>query len=65
MVKDIYVHLRDSYTEIQGAGKQIAQFEEDLVKGKLTFKLPTKPLPLPLPKPPVKLTKNNLKKHSK
>ena len=64
MEKDIYIDLRDSYIEIQGDEKQIAQFEEDMLKGEITFELITKPLPL-LIKPPVKLTKKNLKKHLK
>ena len=65
MEKDINIDLRDSYIEIQGDEKQITQIEEDTLKGKITFKLITKPLPIPLPKPPVKLTKKNLKKYLK
>ena len=57
MEKDIYIDLRDSYIEIQGDEKQIAQFEEDMLKGKITFQITTKP--------PVKLTKKNVIKFLK
>ena len=61
MEQDKYIDLRDSYIDIQGVEKQIAQFEEDMLNGKITFQKFTKPLPLP--KPAVKLTKKNLKKY--
>ena len=61
MEKDINIDLRDSYIEIQCGEKQIAQFEEDKLNGKITFELITKPLPLP--KHPVKSTKKNLRKN--
>ena len=61
MEKDIGIDLCDSYIEIQGDGKQIAHFEEDMLKSEITFELITKSLP----KPPVKLTKKNLKKFLK
>ena len=57
MEKDTYIDLRDSYIETQGDEKQIAQFEEDMLKGKITFEITTKP--------PVKLTKINLKEYLK
>ena len=60
MEKDKYFDLCDSYIEKQGDEKQIAQFEEDMLNGKITLELITKQLPLP--KPPVKLTKKNLRK---
>ena len=63
MEPDKYIDLRDSYIEIQSDGKQIAEFEEDMLNRKITFELITKPISLP--KPPVKLTKKNLKKFLK
>ena len=63
MEQDKYIHLRDSYIEIQGDENQIAQFEEDMLREKITFELIKKPLPLP--KPPVNLLKKNLKKFLK
>ena len=37
MEQDKYIDLHDSYIEIQGVEKQIAQFEEDLLNGKTPF----------------------------
>ena len=52
MEQDKNIDSRDSYIEIQGDEKQLAQFE-----------IITKPISLL--KPPVKLTKKNLKKYLK
>ena len=45
MEQDKYIDLRDSYIDIQGVEKQIAQIEEDMLNGKITFQKFTKPLP--------------------
>ena len=58
MEKDEYFSLGDSYIEIQGDEKQVAQFIDDILNGKIKFELSTKFLP----ETPVKLTKKNLKK---
>ena len=61
MEKDKYFSLGDSYIEIQGHEKQVAQFNDDILNGKIKFELSTKSSP----KTPVKLTKKNLKKSLK
>ena len=52
------VSLGDSYLEKQGEEKQVSQFEDDTLNGKIKFELCRKSLP----KTPLKLSKKNLKK---
>ena len=61
MEKDKYIYLGDSYIKIAGNENQITQFKNDFSIGKIQMVLSTKPLP----KPPVKLSKKNLKKYLK
>ena len=66
MEQDKYISVGDSYIEIEGVGNDVSQFLDDIVNGKITMKLSTKPLPkTPVRKTPVKLTKKNLKKKFK
>ena len=51
MERDKYISLGDSYIEIQGDEKQVAQFNGDILNGKK----------FELSKTPVKLTKKNIK----
>ena len=59
MESDKYFSLGDSYIEIQGDEKGVAQYIDDKSNGKTKFVLFTKSLPN---KTPVKMTKLNLKK---
>ena len=64
MDQDKCISLGDSYIEIEGVEKDISQFKDDILNGKIIFKLSTKSLPkAPVPKTPVKLTRKNLKKY--
>ena len=45
MEKDKYISLGDSYLEVQGDEKQVGQFEDDILNGKIKFELSTKSLP--------------------
>ena len=56
MEQDKYVSLQDAYIETQGVEKDVLQFQDDILNGKITFELSTNSLP----KAPVKLTQKNL-----
>ena len=51
-----YISVGDSFIEIQGDEKQVAQFNDDILNGKIKFELS---------KTPVKLTKKNFEKYLK
>ena len=61
MRKDKFICLGESYIEIDGDEKKVAQLIDDILKGKIKMETSTKSLT----KTPVKLTKKNLKKYLK
>ena len=61
MEQDKFTFLSDSYIEIEGSEKEIAQFINSISKGKIMTELSRKPLP----ETPVKFTKRNLEKYLK
>ena len=58
MENDKLISLRDSYIEIEGVEKEVTQFIDDILDGKIKMVKFTKPTP----KTPVKLTKKYLKR---
>ena len=54
-----YISLCDSYIELQGNEKDVTQYIDDCLDGKIKMILTTKPLP----KTPLNKTKNNLRKY--
>ena len=61
MEKGKNISLRDSYIEIQGDEKEVAQNIDDISNGIIKMVISTKSLP----KTPVRFTKKNLKKYLK
>ena len=59
MEKDNYISLSDSYIQIEGDEKEVIQFIDDILNGKIEMVKSTKLQT----KTPVKLTKTNLKKN--
>ena len=60
METDNYIYLGDSYIEFQCDEKEVAQYKDDILNGKIKIVISNK-----FPKNPVKLTKRKLKKHLK
>ena len=59
MKQDKNISLGNSYIEIEGSEKEVAQFRNDILDGKILMELSTKPIP----KTPVELRKKNLKNY--
>ena len=45
MEQDRYISLQDAYIEIEGVEKDVLQFQDNNLKGKITFKLSLKSSP--------------------
>ena len=56
-----FISLSDSYIDVEGGEKKVAQYIADISNGKLMMVLSTKSIP----KNPVKLTKKTLEKYLK
>ena len=57
----INTFLGDSYKDIEGDAKEVTQFIDDILDGKIKMEITTRSLP----KTPVTLTKKNIKKFFK
>ena len=58
MGNDKYISLADSSIDIEGGPKEVTQFIDVILEGKIKMVITTRSLP----KTPVELTKKNLKK---
>ena len=56
MENDKYIFLGDSYKDHEGDAKEVTQFIDDILDGKIQMEITTKSIP----KTPVKLTEKNL-----